>query len=210
MSGAPVKFTLEVSRDGRTGGLQLSINDVYEHGGGTGYRLAGPKFSGSGEVLMSHALTSRDVGELRRWLDRAEPMAREWKPSDVVRAVEALLDDADQGADTLRKPNRIAVWGVRRALMPFGGKPHRWPVPAERCAECDHRAYDHDEDCTWDDCDCALSDREAMWGRDESLDDSITQAAWEDAVSTGEPWVTQDAAAVRAAATEEQNSPEKA
>jgi hypothetical protein len=47
----------------------------------------------------------------------------------VVRAVEAELDDADQWADTLQRPNRISVWGVRRVLARFGGKAHRFPFP---------------------------------------------------------------------------------
>jgi len=50
---------------------------------------------------------------------------------DVVRAVEAELDDADQCLDTAIRPNQIAVWGVRQALEPFGGKPHRFPPPTE-------------------------------------------------------------------------------
>ena len=112
--------------------------------------------------------------------------------AEVVEAVTGDLDDADQITDTLERPNYIAVWGVRRVLMRFGGKPHRWPVPSEKCEECGHRAYDHDEDCTWDDCDCLLGDSEAMWGRDTALDDEINQALWEDAVAEGRPWAMQD------------------
>lgn len=105
---------------------------------------------------------------------------------EVVEAVEEELDDADQIIDTLKRPNYITVWGVRRALYPFGGREHRWQVPAERCAECGHLAWNHNNNCA--ECECLLSRREAEWGRDEAMDDSITQAVWEDAVTNGDLW----------------------
>lgn len=105
----------------------------------------------------------------------------------VVRAVEALLDDSDQLADTPDTPNMVKVWGVRQVLAQFGGKPHRWPFP---CVECSHFAS-HEDGCT--ECDCMLTDREAASGRDEALDDAIVRARWEQAVADGEPWATDDA-----------------
>ena len=109
--------------------------------------------------------------------------------ADVVRAIEDLLDDADQVTDTLENPNLITIWGVRRALAPFGGKPHRFPVPAERCEECGHLSWNHyDPDDSLDgcaECDCLLSRREAHWGRDEEMDESIRQALYEDALVEG-------------------------
>lgn len=59
---------LTVSRDGWTKGFQLSVDD--DNGG---YRIAGPKFNGSSEVVMRHALSERDARELRLYLDRAFP-----------------------------------------------------------------------------------------------------------------------------------------
>ena len=122
--------------------------------------------------------------------------ARAEGAAEVVQAVTKQLDDADQVIDSLERPNYITVWGVRRTLMEYGGKPHRWPVPAEYCAECDHRAYDHTEECCWGQCGCLLSQREAQWGRDEDLDDTIRDAIWEDAVTEGQPWAMQDRAAL--------------
>lgn len=59
--------TLEVSRDGLTDRLQLSINLKGRHG----YRLAGPKFSGSSVTLLEYELTARDVAEIRSYLRHA-------------------------------------------------------------------------------------------------------------------------------------------
>ena len=69
------KLTIDVTRDGWTNGLQLSINQLDEHGAGHGYRLAGPKFNGSGEALLSRTLDERDAGEIRRYLDAVFPVS---------------------------------------------------------------------------------------------------------------------------------------
>lgn len=61
---------LEIHRDGWTGGLQLSIGNDY-----SGYRLIGPKFNGSSEVIASRVLDDRDIAELRRYCDEAERAA---------------------------------------------------------------------------------------------------------------------------------------
>lgn len=58
---------LNVDRDGWTGGLQLSIGDD-----AGGFRLAGPKFNGSGERVLTRRLDQRDVTEIRRYLDAYE------------------------------------------------------------------------------------------------------------------------------------------
>lgn len=60
---------LKVSKDRWTGGLQLSIGDG--HGG---YRIAGPKFNGSSETILSRTLTERDAEEIRSYLDEAFPL----------------------------------------------------------------------------------------------------------------------------------------
>ena len=67
------QLTLDVTKDGWTGGIQLSINCVSDNGWGHGYRIAGPKFNGSGSVLLSAKLTERDAGEIRAYLDRVFP-----------------------------------------------------------------------------------------------------------------------------------------
>ncbi|HEY3652342.1 MAG TPA: hypothetical protein VGL33_30540 [Streptosporangiaceae bacterium] len=73
MSG-PDKITIDVSRDGLTNSLQLSINQLDEDDAGHGYRLAGPKFNGSGKVLLSRTLDERDAAEIRRYLDAVFPV----------------------------------------------------------------------------------------------------------------------------------------
>jgi hypothetical protein len=72
---ADLFVALNVSRDGRTGGLQLSIDQECDNGTGHGYRIAGPKFNGSGENLLKHRLTERDADEIRVYLDSAFPRA---------------------------------------------------------------------------------------------------------------------------------------
>ena len=67
------KIHIDVCRDGLTNGLQLSINHTDEDGAGHGYRLAGPKFNGSGRVLLSRTLDERDAAEIRRYLDAVFP-----------------------------------------------------------------------------------------------------------------------------------------
>lgn len=65
-------ITLELSKDGWTGGLQLSINDT---DAGHGYRLMGPKFNGSSKLIASRELDERDVAEIRAYLDAFAPTA---------------------------------------------------------------------------------------------------------------------------------------
>ena len=68
-------LTLDVTRDGWTDGIQLSISKRDETGLGDGYRLAGPKFNGSSEPLLSKTLDERDAAEIRRYLDAVFPVA---------------------------------------------------------------------------------------------------------------------------------------
>ena len=68
------RLTLRVGIDGPTGGVQVSLSQLDEHGAGHGYRLAGPKFTGSGEVLVSRDLDERDAEEIRRYLDAVFPV----------------------------------------------------------------------------------------------------------------------------------------
>ena len=93
---------------------------------------------------------------------------------ELVRLIEAMLDDADQIIDTPQRPNRVAVWGVRMLLEEYGGKPHRWQWPL--CFECDHQMPLH----AWSACDlcgCPITEREIADGaRDTGLDDAIEAA----------------------------------
>lgn len=84
------RITLEVSRDGWTKGIQLSINRLDEKGIGHGYRIAGPKFNGSGEMLLKHELSQRDADEIRGYLDAVFP-----KAPDVPAVVWNFTDDEE-------------------------------------------------------------------------------------------------------------------
>lgn len=67
MNTKPV--VLHVDKDGWTGGLQLAIG----HKDGGGYRIAGPKYNGSSERLVTKILDERDAQEIRTYLDEAFP-----------------------------------------------------------------------------------------------------------------------------------------
>ena len=93
---------------------------------------------------------------------------------ELVRLIEAALDDADQVNDTPRRPNRIAVWGIRLLLEPYGGKPHRWAWPT--CFECSHQMPLHQYG-KCDLCGCPITTDEIIAGaRDEDLDESVQEA----------------------------------
>lgn len=57
---------LEVWQDGLTGGIQLSIGD--DSGG---FRVGGPKFSGTGKSLRKFPIDQYTATEIRRYLDQA-------------------------------------------------------------------------------------------------------------------------------------------
>jgi hypothetical protein len=65
---------IEVCRDGWTGKLQMSISLLDEDGAGNGYRLAGPKFNGSGQPLLIAKIDERAAQEIRRQIDEAFPV----------------------------------------------------------------------------------------------------------------------------------------
>lgn len=89
------KITIELSRDGWTKGLQLSINEIAEDGGGDGYRIFGPKFNGSGELIHKHVLDERDATEIRAYLDRQFPQPGRAAPSpDSMALARAFVADA--------------------------------------------------------------------------------------------------------------------
>lgn len=65
----PRSAFLSIYEDGWIGGIQLAIEDT----SGSGFRIAGSKFNGSGKLLNKHKLSERDAQEIRGYLDRAFP-----------------------------------------------------------------------------------------------------------------------------------------
>lgn len=57
-------FSVDKNNRGQT---QLSINL-----GCVGYRIAGPKYDGTGKNIFRHELTKRDIEEIRDILDRSD------------------------------------------------------------------------------------------------------------------------------------------
>lgn len=66
---------ISVDRRDVDGAIQISIGD-----GSIGYRIAGPKYDGSGRTLLRKELSDDDVVEIRRYLHR-----RNKKPRDDAR-----------------------------------------------------------------------------------------------------------------------------
>ncbi len=64
-TGKGIYFSID--QNGR-GQLQLAINNP----SGIGYRIHGPKYDGTGRTLHIHVISSRDISELRSYLDAAE------------------------------------------------------------------------------------------------------------------------------------------
>jgi len=97
---------------------------------------------------------------------------------ELVRLIEAELDDGDQFIDRPDRPNTIAIWYIRALLEPYGGKPHRWQWP--KCFECSHQMPLHNYG-PCDLCGCAMTPEEIAEGtRDEALDEDIIRALRED------------------------------
>lgn len=69
-------LSIDVSKDGWTGLLQLSIGDY-----NGGYRIHGPKFNGSTKILIRHQINERDAMEIRTLLDKYFPS----KPTEPKR-----------------------------------------------------------------------------------------------------------------------------
>lgn len=70
---------IHVDRDGLTGRLQIGISRVDDAGAGGGYRLAGPKYSGTGANLLKHRLDERDAREILRYIT---PLLGSDQPAD--------------------------------------------------------------------------------------------------------------------------------
>ncbi|WP_413102254.1 hypothetical protein [Streptomyces sp. Inha503] len=101
MTNQPNRLVLAVDRDGWTNGLQLQIANLDENGHGSGYRLAGPKYNGSGKRLIEEELSARDVAEIRKFLDEAYPQPRRVLTPDEYSAAWHAVEGAagEPGAD---------------------------------------------------------------------------------------------------------------
>lgn len=78
MTNTPPTVTITADKDGLTGGTQINIHD-----GTWGYRLAGPKYNGSSQNLVTAELNQRDADEIRSYLDRAFPPVTHELTGDV-------------------------------------------------------------------------------------------------------------------------------
>ena len=92
-------IVIELCRDGWTNGLQLSISEEDQDGVGDGYRLWGPKFNGSSELLHRHVIDERDAREIRAYLDREFPEHRLPAPSpESIQGAAVIAADLLGGA----------------------------------------------------------------------------------------------------------------
>lgn len=62
------RVVIEIDRDGLTGGLQANISELDEVGYGHGYRLLGPKYSGTGTNLARKVIDQRAAREILRYI----------------------------------------------------------------------------------------------------------------------------------------------
>lgn len=79
----------DLDRDDLTGGLQLSIND-----GNGGYRIVGPKFSGSSKRLQHYRISERDAEKIKEYLDCAFP--RDATIRELRVEIERLASDMER------------------------------------------------------------------------------------------------------------------
>lgn len=141
--------------------------DVWTEHGHTGRPCSPPQAVRGEAVCHLQLLAEPDAGD-------ADGAMMDRPAYELVRLIEAALNDADQITDTPQRPNNIAVWGIRMLLEPYGGSAHRWQWPL--CFECSHQLPLHNYG-SCDLCDCAITPQEISDGaRDEDLDESIQQA----------------------------------
>lgn len=67
------RLCISVDQDGLTKGYQIAIEERDAKGNGTGTRLAGPKYSGTGRNIMRAYLDERAANDIRRYLDEHFP-----------------------------------------------------------------------------------------------------------------------------------------
>lgn len=120
----PDKVVIEVGKDGWTGSLQLGISQLDENGSGWGHRLAGPKFNGSGETLLSRTLDERDAKEIRGYLDAVFPQqdeAARWRAAFEALHARILRDLPGDGSELA--PPDDPFWAAQLdGLMTYAGE----------------------------------------------------------------------------------------
>lgn len=67
---------ITVDRDGYTGRYQVAISKTDENGYGHGHRLAGPKYSGSGENVIEERLSAYDAAGIMEYAFRCSTSGR--------------------------------------------------------------------------------------------------------------------------------------
>lgn len=72
MATPAARCQISVDRCTATGGLQVSLGEVDPDGYGDGFRLAGPKYIGRSENVLTADLDQRARGEIRAYLDAAD------------------------------------------------------------------------------------------------------------------------------------------
>lgn len=99
-----------------SGAIQLSIDDWTGEDAGSGFRLAGPKFDTTGEMLLEAVVDERAASEIRRYLDRADGGYPELSQREELLAMKRDLE-AERTSITPMSDGEIP----RRA---------DWPLPA--------------------------------------------------------------------------------
>jgi hypothetical protein len=122
------KLTIGVFRDGVTRRLQVSISQLAEDGTGHGYRLAGPKFNGTGEKLLERPLDERDAAEIRRYLDAVFP-----HPAAAYTLAVPLSGSDDAITDSVVLSSALEEYGsVKRDAAQFDDSQARFADSADR------------------------------------------------------------------------------
>ena len=67
------KLAFKVYLDGPTDRFQLVLMRTGDNGASDGYRIAGPKFTGTASLVLSRDLDEDDAVEIRRYLDAVFP-----------------------------------------------------------------------------------------------------------------------------------------
>ena len=102
------RIVIDVDRDGLTGGLQLNIAKVDEDGKGFGHRLAGPKYVGASENLLSREINRYDADAIREYLDAVFPPKPATRELTLSRLTTELRDFMGLAEDLdLPKVDRI-------------------------------------------------------------------------------------------------------
>lgn len=109
----PDQMIIEVYRDAITGGAQVAIGTLRGDGTVDLYRLAGPKFTGTGRNLLSKPLDEADAAEIRRYLDAVFPVPR--SVTFKLDGDSSFILDTALGDFAARMRDRGDEWGADHA-----------------------------------------------------------------------------------------------